>query len=470
MIGRRRTRFAALAAAGLLVLAACGGDDDSDTEGTQAPAGTEAPAATEAPAGTEVPAGTEAPSGTEAPAEGEAWAVDTSECIDEEAANAPIEGTLKIGSVMPLSGGVAAIAFAPVKSGMETYIKYANENNLVPGVTLELSVADDQYNKDLTPGEVDKLLDAGVHIFSGIIGSPNNAAVRDTLNEECVPQLMALTGSPAWGEVADYPWTTGALVPYPVEAKVYAAQLQEQFPDGATVALFTVNNEFGQIYVEAFKEVAGEYGIEIVEEQTIEATDEAPPTAQVNEIAAQAPDAIMAVPLGAQCPTFLSEVAKAKAANSGWDPQIYLTNTCSSALILGAAGDAANGIYTSSNLKDVNDPEVQQDPKVAEYIEYMTANGYGDIVTTGAAGWGTAEVTVAILAQAAASPEGLTRASIINAARNFEYVGSLARDGVVARMNGEADPFLNESLQVIQYDAATKTFTDIGELITDFES
>jgi hypothetical protein len=190
----------------------------------------------------------------------------------------------------------------------------------------------------------------------------------------------------------------------------------------------------------------------------------------VNEIAAKAPDAIMAVPLGAQCPTFLSEVAKAEAANAGWDPQIYLTNTCSSALILGAAGDAANGIYTSSNLKDVNDPAVQQEPAVAEYIAYMTANGYADIVTTGAAGWGTAETTVAILAQAAASPEGLTRASIINAARNFVFTGSLARDGIVSKMDGEADPYLNESLQVIQYDSTAKTFTDIGELITEFES
>ena len=27
-----------------------------------------------------------------------------------------------------------------------------------------------------------------------IIGTPNNLAVRDTLNEECIPQLLALTG------------------------------------------------------------------------------------------------------------------------------------------------------------------------------------------------------------------------------------------------------------------------------------
>ena len=41
----------------------------------------------------------------------------------------------------------------------------------------------------------------------------------------------------------------------------------------------------------------------------------------------------------------------------------------------------------------------------------------------------------------------------------------LAREGVVDTMNGEADPFLAESLQVLQYAAATGTFTDIGKLI-----
>ena len=34
-------------------------------------------------------------------------------------------------------------------------------------------------------------------------------------------------------------------------------------------------------------------------------------------------------------------------------------------------------------------------------------------------------------------------------------------------MNGAEDPYGLESLQVVQYDADTKTYTDIGELITD---
>ena len=49
-----------------------------------------------------------------------------------------------------------------------------------------------------TAGVVDESINDGVDIFSGIIGSPDNLAVRDKLNHECIPQLAALTGSPAW--------------------------------------------------------------------------------------------------------------------------------------------------------------------------------------------------------------------------------------------------------------------------------
>lgn len=463
---KRRSSSRVLAAlfAGSLLVAACSSDDGGSSSDTT-PDTTAGSETTTGDTSTETTGGSDTTTG-----ETEGWAVNTDDCIDPDAANAPIEGTLKIGSAMPLTGGTAAAAFAPVKGGFEAYIKYANEKKLLGDLQLEVQIEDDQYNKDLTPGAVSKLIDAGVNIFSGIIGSPNNAAVRDTLNEECIPQLNALTGSPAWGDVANYPWTTGILVPYTVESKVYANQLSQMFPDGASVAMFYVNNEFGQVYADAFKELAPDFKLDIVDEQTIEATDAAPPTAQITSIAAKKPDVIMAVPLGAGCIGFLTELAAKKAQDTSWDPKVFITNTCASSLILAVAGPAANGIYTSGNLKDVTAPANASDPAVKEYLDFMNAQGLGDIAATAAAGWTTAEVTVAMIKQAMESPDGLTRASIINAARNFTYTPTLARDGVVDTMNGEADPFLAESLQVLQYDAGTATFTDIGSLITEYET
>ena len=448
-------RAVALAVVGSLAIAACGGDDgegstDTSSEETSAPGDTGAPDDTDA-------------------ADGEAWAVNTDDCVDPAAANAPIEGTIKIGSAMPLSGGVGAVAFAPVKRGYEAYIKYANVKKLLGDITIEVAIEDDQYNKDLTPAAVEKLLDGGTNVFSGIIGTPNNLAVRDLLNEECYPQLLALTGSIGWGDAENYPWTNGILIPYDVEVKAYANAIQKDFPDGVDVGVFVVNNEFGQEYLTTIEEVSAEYGLTIIDEQTIEATDSAPPTAQVNSIAAKQPPVILAVPLGAGCASFLTEVANAKAANPGWEPRIYITATCASSLILGLAGPAADGLYTSNNLVDVLDPEIAALPAVAEYLAFMEAEGLTDIVPTAGAGWHTAELTVAIIKQALESGE-LTRASIMNAARNFEGVGMLTRPGVTMKMSGLSDQYIAQSLQIVQYDAATTLFTDIGDLITDYES
>ncbi len=466
---QRKKTWAAALTASVLLIAACGGDDKAaDTTTKPTVEVTETTGASTETTGAATDTTAAAPDTTAVAATG--WTVDTSACVDEAAANAPIEGTIKIGSVMPLSGGAAAAAFAPVKGGFEAYIKYANEKKLLDGVTIEATIEDDQYNAELTPGAVSKLIDSGANIFSGIIGSANNAAVRGTLNDNCIPQLAALSGSPAWGDVADYPWTTGELTPYNVESKIYAKQMAEMFPAGANVSLFNVNSEFGQVYVDAFKEISSDYGLTIVSDETIEATDSAPPTAQITNIAAKKPDVIMAVPLGAQCISFLTEVANAKAANPGWNPAVFITNTCASSLILGASGAAADGLYTSANTIDVVDPANAALPAVADYLAFMTAEGKSDIAATAAAGWITAEVTVAILIQAAASPEGLTQASIINAARNFTYTPSLGVPGLVFKMDGERDPFLSESLIVRQYNAAEATFTDVSKLITEFES
>ena len=180
---------------------------------------------------------------------------------------------------------------------------------------------------------------------------------------------------------------------------------------------------------------------------------------------------MLAVPLGAQCPAFLSEMANAKAANPGWEPRIYITSTCASTLLLSIAGAAADGIYTIVTAKDANDPANAEDPAVADYRQAMTDLGFpadGDFATA-AAGWTGGELTVEVLKAAAESEDGLTRASIINAARAMDYPFSLARDGVAFTMNGADDPYGLESLQVVQYNADTKTYTDIGDLITTFE-
>jgi branched-chain amino acid transport system substrate-binding protein len=404
-----------------------------------------------------------------APDDGEQWAVDTSNCPDPDAVDAPIEGEVVIGSVIPLSGPVAA-AYQPVAQAMQAYVDYANANELLPGYTIRLEVEDDQYNPGNTPAAVENLLDAGAHLITAMIGTGSVEAVRDTLGEECYPLINVATGDPRWGrEAEDYPWLTGSLIPYDLETRAYAEDIVANSPD-ATVALFSTNSAFGEAFDEGFLAAAEENGLEVVAEEAIDATDESPPSAALNAFAEAGAGVIVAAPLGVQCINFVNELAAVKAANEGWDPVVYMTTTCAaSALIMGVAGANGDGVFTVTTGPDITNPDVAAQSPNAEYIALMNAAGLGDIITTGLAGWSFAETTVHQLQRAAASPEGLTRASIINAARNMNYHPMFALEGINTVTDGMDDTFQAESMHMTQWLADEGHYEETGA-VYDYET
>jgi branched-chain amino acid transport system substrate-binding protein len=476
----KNKRVIVFAATGALAFAACGGssepatgsdpatevttaETEEESETTEAPTEEESET-TEAPT-EEDPATTEATEGTEPAASGEGFAADVSACEDPDAATAIIEDTIKIGTSIPLSGG-PAVLFAPFGEGQQAYIDYYNaEFGGVNGQELELIVKDDQYTADLTVSNIEELVfDEEVDLIAGVIGSPNNLAIQEDLNAQCIPQLNASTGAPNWGDVESNPWTTGLLVPYAIESQVWATTAAEQ---GATTAgLFYVNNEFGQAYAEAFTAAAEEAGIEIIAEETIEASESGAPSGQVTNLVAAGPDTILAVPLGAQCIAFMTEIGNQKAANADFDPTIYQTATCANPLFYGAvANGGSDGVYTSANLKDVNNADVvASDEGVAAYLAAFAATGSeADPGGIAAAGWESMEVTVHAI-QEAADAGNLSREGIINAARNVNYSSPLLLDGLTYSMDA-TDGYMAEGTQLQTWSDADKGFIREGEVL-----
>jgi hypothetical protein len=148
---------------------------------------------------------------------------------------------------------------------------------------------------------------------------------------------------------------------------------------------------------------------------------------------------------------------------------VFVTNTCASKLFFGLAGAAAEGVYTSNHLVDSNDPKNAAHPGVKAFLDAYTAAGLAGDPGVTEAGWNVGETTVAIL-NAALKTGTLSRKSIIEAARNLTFAPSLAREGIEYKMNGEADPYAFQSLQVLQWSVASATFTEIGDPIRNFES
>src|SRR6266545_1929611 len=154
----------------------------------------------------------------------EASSIDTANCPTDPSAE--IQGdTIKLVSSYPQSGLTAA--FAEIAVGWQSYFDMINDEGGVEiagkSYKIDWQTKDDEYNAAKTVSNIDELLGSdgskGFATFS-VVGTANNLAIRDNLNEECVPDLFAATGSPAWGN-KDYPWLIGStLSPYSLEGQV----------------------------------------------------------------------------------------------------------------------------------------------------------------------------------------------------------------------------------------------------------
>ena len=466
----RTKKLLAFAAVGALALAACGSDGDSSSS-TEAPSATDAPDSTEAPSATDAPDSTDAPESTDATettdaASGAVYVVDTEACDDPGAATAQIEA-LKIGTSLPLSGAPAAV-FAPLAAGQQAYVDYFNaEFGGIEGTPVELVVKDDEYAADKTKVNVDELVfDDQVTMLAGVVGTPNNIAVQPDLNAQCIPQLWSATGAPAFGNIDEYPWTTGLLVPYAIESQLWADHVADEIGEGSTVALFYVNTEFGLAYVDAFTKLADEKGFDVVAEETIDVSDSGAPSGQMTNLVQANPDAILAVPSGTQCSAFMTELGNAKAANPDFNPQVYMTATCANPLFFDVlvSNGGSDGVYTSSNAKFVLSPEYADDEAVQTFLGAMAAyapdTNAGD--QSALAGWLSMELAIYV-AQQALDAGDYSRAGIVNAARNIDYTPALLVPGFTTSMDAE-DAFLAEGTQLVQWSADSKSFVTAGDV------
>ena len=96
------------------------------------------------------------------------------------------------------------------------------------------------------------------------LGTPNNLAIWDYLNQQKVPQLYVATGASDWGtDIKAHPYTIGWQPNYVTEAKVYADYLKNEKPN-AKVAVLYQNDGFGKDLLGGFKEGIAGSGIKIV--------------------------------------------------------------------------------------------------------------------------------------------------------------------------------------------------------------
>ena len=165
----------------------------------------------------------------------------------------------------------------------------------------------------------------------------------------------------------------------------------------------------------------------------------------------------------------MQELGNAQAANADFDPLVYQTATCSDSIFFGAASNGgADGVFTSLNIKDPNNPVYADDEGLKTYVDAMAtyAPDANALSTIAIAGWSSMEVAVQAAADAFDAGD-LSRVGIMTAARNVDFTPALQVEGLKAIMNAE-DGYTAEGTQLVQWSDANGYLEPVGD-VADYE-
>jgi ABC-type branched-subunit amino acid transport system substrate-binding protein len=249
------------------------------------------------------------------------------------------DAEIKIGNIVPYSGPASA---------------YAAYDGYSPAKTVE------QARKLVESDEV-------LLIFSSL-GTPTNSAIHQYMNAKKVPQLFVATNATRWNDPKNFPWTMGFGISYQAEARIYASFILKNHP-GKTIGVLYQNDDLGKDYLIGLHDGLGEQATALIKAEV--SYDVSAPTvdSQVVRIRDAHPDIYINIATS----KFAAQAIR-KAAELRWTP-IHILAAISNSIgaVLKPAGlENSQGILSSAATKDVDDPELKDDPGVTEWRTFMS--------------------------------------------------------------------------------------------------
>jgi branched-chain amino acid transport system substrate-binding protein len=111
---------------------------------------------------------------------------------------------------MPYSG--PASAYGVEGKADAAYFRMINEMGGVDGRKINLISLDDGYSPPKTVEQIRRLVEQdGVAFIFNSLGTPTNAAIRQYLNDNKVPQLFIASGAAMFSDPQHFPWTMGFI-------------------------------------------------------------------------------------------------------------------------------------------------------------------------------------------------------------------------------------------------------------------
>jgi branched-chain amino acid transport system substrate-binding protein len=381
--------------------------------------------------------------------------IDLDDCPSDWVDEPPEGEPIVMAQIAPMTGNLFAYGF--ITEGMQIYIDHVNATGGIDGRQIELAVYDDGYVRERTEELVDELLEDDQPFLVTTLGSPNSIEVYDTLNESCVPNPFVIAQHPAFGDPDDHPWTTGLQLSYTTEALIWGNWIKRELRDRlpVTVSALVIDNEFGQIYEDAFgawaeanPDVVSDF-VAIRHDPSVESV-----VVEMAELAATEPDVFISMTSGGACLRAVLEVGR-----SGLDDSamaMFTPSVCKEkALYMEPAGSGADGfLVVGGGGKATTDESIADEPFIRWANERLADAGVDTQVGLFGTGFGYyAWAHVEAMRIAAELDGGLTRANLILAIRSLDLNHPMLLDDVSFAFDGGRDPFAVEGSEISRYDA-----------------
>jgi branched-chain amino acid transport system substrate-binding protein len=351
---------------------------------------------------------------------------------------------VKLGGSYPFSG--PASAYGTIAKGAEAYFAFLNDKGGVGGRKINFTTLDDGYEPPRALQNAKRLIQQDkVFALFNTLGTPNNLAIWDYVNQQKVPHLYVATGASDWGkDIKAHPYTIGWQPNYVTEAKVYAEYLKKNKPN-AKVAVLYQNDGFGKDLLGGFEDGIAGSGIKVVDKESYNVTD---PTvsAQMGRLGQSGADTFVNI----TTPKFSAQ-AIAAIAKSDWKPLHILNNVgASKTLVLAPVGlENAKGIVSTGYFKDPEDDQWADDAAVKEYHaalkKYQPKTNSNDAFAM--YGWTVAQT----MAKALEQMKEPTRDSLMDAVRNMDLEQGTMLPGNKIQTTPD-DGYPIEAMQIIKFD------------------
>jgi branched-chain amino acid transport system substrate-binding protein len=365
------------------------------------------------------------------------------------------ENTIKLGTSFPLSG--PASAYSTITRAQKAYFEKVNAEGGVNGRKIEYTVLDDGYEPPRAVNNARRLItQEKVFALFNPLGTPNNLAIWDYVNQQKVPQVFVATGGVEWGEdVEKHPFTIGWQPDYVTEGNAMGAYLKEEKPR-AKIAILYQNDDFGKGLIRGLEEQIEGSQIRIVDRESYEVTD---PTvaSQVGKLAGSGADTFIMVATPKPAAQSLGAVAK-----SDWKPLKLMSNvSASKALVFEPVGlKPAIGVLAPNYLKDPSSEEWADDAAMKEYKAELKkyAPRLNPNESFNVYGWSSAYTLVEALKEAG---EDLTREKLMETVRSLDLEVPLLLPGIKIQ-TGEGDGYPIQQVQIQRFNG--KSWEQEGEV------